>query len=115
MSLLIKLFPRIYGNSQEVRYEFSQEDNLIGIASVFSTETSYCINVLGILPDYRGQGYGSEILETLLQKLNDKPITLQLDKGTPLGIGNLRAWYMRHGFVDDSDNWMMRQPKLCHI
>jgi hypothetical protein len=47
--------------------------------------------------------------------LNDKPITLELDKGSPFGIENLRAWYSRHGFVSTTEDLMIRQPPISRI
>ena len=107
VELSIQIFPRKEGNPGELRYEFSDGDHLIGVASVFADETSYCINFLSVMPDERGKGYGTKILKALCQKLNDKPITLELDKGSPFGMANLRNWYTRHGFVVTSGDWMI--------
>jgi GNAT superfamily N-acetyltransferase len=62
------------------------------------------------MPDDRGKGYGSIILDALCQKFHDKPIRLELDASSPLGIDNLRAWYQRHGFTHIAGEEMVREP-----
>ncbi|HAX90201.1 MAG TPA: hypothetical protein DCY91_29155 [Cyanobacteria bacterium UBA11370] len=113
MELSIQIFARNYGHPGELRYEFSDGDTLIGVASVSADETTYYIHFLSVMPDDRGKGYGTRILEALCQKLDDKPITLELDKGSPFGLANLRNWYMRHGFIPTSGDWMIRQSKAA--
>lgn len=110
MNLSVRVAPRTFGYQGEVRYEFSEEDQLIGVASICINDTSYLIHFLSVMPDNRGQGYGSRILETIFQILNDKPITLELDKGSPFGMENLRSWYTRHGFISITDDQMIRYP-----
>lgn len=111
MNLRVEFFVREYGEIGEVRYEFSEGDELIGIASISSKEAAYCLHYISVMPDVRGKGYGSQILESICQKLSDKPIMLELDTTSPFGGDNLRAWYVRHGFTTVSDNWMVRSAK----
>ncbi|MEQ9667834.1 GNAT family N-acetyltransferase [Coleofasciculus sp. G2-EDA-02] len=115
MNLSVQVVPRTFGHQGEMRYEFTQADELVGVASVCADETSYFINFLNVMPGNRGKGYGSKILEMLCQMLDDKPITLELDKGSPFGMENLRTWYSRHGFVSTDDDWMIRHPSGSHI
>ena len=110
MNLSVRVVPRTFGYQGEMRYEFTQADDLVGVASVCADETSYFIHFLNVMPGNRGKGYGSKILEMLCQMLNDKPITLELDKGSPFGMENLRSWYTRHGFVSMTEDWMIRHP-----
>jgi len=110
VNLSVRVFPRTFGYPGEMRYEFIQADDLVGVVSVCEDDTSYFIHFLNVMPGNRGKGYGSRILKMLCQMLNDKPITLELDKGSPFGIENLRAWYSRHGFVSMTEDWMVRQP-----
>lgn len=112
MKLLIRACERIYGVPGEVRYEFAYGDTLIGVASVSSTEASYFIHFITVMPDDRGKGYGSIILDALCEKFNDKPIRLELDASSPMGINNLRAWYERHGFKYVGGEEMVREPNL---
>jgi GNAT superfamily N-acetyltransferase len=110
MKLSIAAFARNYGAPGEVRYEFSLEDELIGVVSFSSTQDYYFLHFITVMPDVRGKGYGSLILNTLCQKFNDKPIRLELDASSPLGLDNLRAWYERHGFTYLGGEDMIRQP-----
>ncbi|MEQ9233104.1 GNAT family N-acetyltransferase [Coleofasciculus sp. E2-BRE-01] len=115
VNLSVRVFPRTFGYQGEMRYEFSQADDLVGVVSVCEDETSYFIHFLNVMPGNRGKGYGSKILKMLCQMLHDKPITLELDKGSPFGIENLRAWYSRHGFVSTTEDLMIRQPSISRI
>jgi GNAT superfamily N-acetyltransferase len=109
MELLIEAFERIYGTPGEVRYEFSNGNALIGVASISATEEFYFLHFITVMPDDRGKGYGSLILETICEKFNDKPIRLELDASSPLGLDNLRAWYERHGFTYLGGEEMVRK------
>lgn len=111
MNLSVELCQREYGEVGEVRYEFSEGDELIGIASISSTEASYCLHYISVMPEVRGKGYGSKILETLCQMLNDLPIRLELDTTSPFGADTLRDWYARHGFTHVCGDEMVREPK----
>ena len=110
MELSVQVVTKTSNAFGELRYEFSQGDNFIGVASISIEETSYVIDFLTVMPDNRGEGYGSKILQFLCQNLNDKPIALELDPGSPFGFNNLLSWYGRHGFIPTSGNWMVRQP-----
>ncbi|HBE19528.1 MAG TPA: hypothetical protein DEG17_01260 [Cyanobacteria bacterium UBA11149] len=109
MNLSVQIFTKTSSAFGELRYEFSQGDKFIGVASISLEETGYIIDFLTVMPDNRGEGYGSKILEFLCQNLKDKPIVLELDKGSPFGLENLRSWYSRHGFMPTDGNWMVRQ------
>jgi hypothetical protein len=50
-------------------------------------------------------------LDALCEELHDKPIRLELDASSPLGIDNLRAWYERHGFTYVGGEDMVREAK----
>lgn len=105
MKVSIEAFERIYGIPGEVRYEFSLGDILIGIASISATPEFYFLHFITVMPDDRGKGYGSLILQSICDKFNDKPIHLELDASSPLGLDKLRAWYKKYGFIDlDSEN-----------
>lgn len=99
MRLSIEAFKRIYGASGEIRYEFSDGETLVGIASVSETEESYFLHIITVMPEERGKGYGSLILEAICSKFNDKPLRLELDASSPLGLNQLRFWYERHNFT----------------
>jgi len=111
MNLSITAFERTYGAPGEVRYEFAEGEDLIGVASVSANEDSYFLHFITVMPEDRRKGYGSIILKSLCQEFNDKPIKLELDASSPLGLDNLRAWYERHGFTYIGGEDMVREPK----
>ena len=111
MNLSIAAFTRNYGDPGEVRYEFSDGDTLLGVASISSTPEYYFLHLITVMPDDRGKGYGSLILDAICEKFNDLPIRLELDASSPLGLDNLRAWYERHGFTYLGGEDMVREPK----
>ena len=111
MNLSIEAFERTYGTPGEVRYEFSDGDTLMGVATISSKEEFYFLHMIMVMPDDRGKGYGSRILEAICSKFNDKPIRLELDASSPLGVDNLRSWYERHGFIYLGGEDMVRKPQ----
>ncbi|HEY9596665.1 MAG TPA: GNAT family N-acetyltransferase [Cyanophyceae cyanobacterium] len=114
MKLSIECYERAFGAPGEMRYEFSDDDNLIGVASVSSNEASHFLHFITVMPDDRGKGYGSLILKILCEKFNDKPIWLELDDSSPFGLDNLRAWYERHGFTQVFGDYMVREVSHNH-
>ena len=112
MKISIQAFERTYGVPGEVRYEFSDGDTLIGVASISSTEECYFLHFITVMPEDRGKGYGSLMLQAICDKFNDKPIHLELDASSPLGLDNLRSWYERHGFIYLGGEDMVRKPQL---
>lgn len=99
MKLSIEAFKRMYGASGEIRYEFSDGETLVGVASVSAIEDSYFLHILTVMPEERRKGYGSLILEAICSQFNDKPLRLELDASSPLGFEKLKSWYQRHGFT----------------
>jgi len=108
MRLSVEAFKRMYGASGEIRYEFSDGETLVGVASVSATEDSYFLHILTVMPEERGKGYGSLMLEAICSKFNDKPLRLELDASSPLGLEKLRSWYERHGFAYQGGEQMVR-------
>ena len=110
MKVSIEAFERIYGIPGEVRYEFSLGEILIGIASISAKPEFYFLHFITVMPDDRGKGYGSLILQAICDKFHDKPIHLELDASSPLGLDKLRAWYKKYGFIDLDGENMVREP-----
>ena len=109
MRLSIEAFKRMYGASGEIRYEFSDGETLVGVASVSATEDSYFLHIITVMPEVRGKGYGSMILEAICSKFNDLPLRLELDASSPLGLDKLKSWYERHGFIYLGGEQMVRE------
>jgi GNAT superfamily N-acetyltransferase len=112
MGLSIEAFKRIYGASGEIRYEFSDGETLVGVASVSTTEDFYFLHIITVMPEERRKGYGSLILQAICSKFNDKPIRLELDGSSPLGLDKLRFWYECHGFTYLGGEQMMMHNSL---
>lgn len=114
MKVSIEAFERTNGIPGEVRYEFSQGDILIGIASISTTSEFYFLHFITVMPDDRGKGYGSLMLQAICDKFNDKPIHLELDASSPLGLDQLRVWYEKYGFIYLGGENMVRDASpLC--
>lgn len=109
MKVSIQAFERTSDIPGEVRYEFFQGDILIGIASISATPEFYFLQFITVMPEDRGKGYGSIMLQAICDKFNDKAIHLELDASSPLGIDKLRAWYEKHGFIYLGDENMVRE------
>lgn len=117
MKVSIEAFERTNGIPGEVRYELSQGGILIGIASISTTPEFYFLHFITVMPEDRGKGYGSLMLKAICDKFNDKPIQLELDASSPLGVDKLRAWYEKHGFVYLGGENMVRDasPRCKHF
>lgn len=114
MKVSIEAFERTSGIPGEVRYEFSLGDILIGIASISAKPEFYFLHFITVMPDDRGKGYGSLMLQTICDKFNEKPIHLELDASSPLGLDKLRAWYEKYGFIYlDGENMVRDASPLC--
>ncbi|AFZ20968.1 GNAT family N-acetyltransferase [Allocoleopsis franciscana] len=114
MKVSIEAFEPTNGIPGEVRYEFSLGDILIGIALISTTSEFYFLHFITVMPDDRGKGYGSLMLQTICDKFNDKPIHLELDASSPLGLDKLRAWYEKYGFIYLGGENMVREASpLC--
>ena len=112
MKVSIQTFEMTYGVPGEIRHEFSDGDTLIGVVSISSTEEFYYLHFITVMPEDRGKGYGSLMLKVICEKFNDKPIRLELDPSSRLGLDNLRSWYERYGFIYLGGEDMVRKPQF---
>ena len=74
-----------------------------------------CIESLWVSPSVRGQGYASRMLRQITSVADRHGVACELRPrpydGRPLKVGELRAWYARHGFELASDRrTMVRLP-----
>ncbi len=113
MKVSIQAFEATYSIPKGVRYEFFQGDILIGIASISATPEFYFLHFLTVMPDLRAQGWGSLILQTICDLFKHKPIHLELDACSPLGLNQLRLWYEQYGFIYLDDQLMVRDSSPC--
>lgn len=77
-----------------------------------SSDNDYVISRINVMEKYRGLGYGTKILNMILKDADREGVTLFLDLVPSGGLNGkeLKAWYMRHGFIWDAYH-MIRQPK----
>lgn len=69
----------------------------------------YVITRINVMERYRGQGYGTRILDEILKDADEENVTLFLE---PIASGGLpqkelEEWYVRNGFIWGA--WYMRR------
>lgn len=72
----------------------------------------WVITRINVMEQFRGQGYGTRILEDILRDADAENVTLFLEPAASGGLSQeeLIEWYKRHGF--DYGTWhMKRKPK----
>lgn len=72
---------------------------------------NYVITRINVMDKYRGMGFGTQILETILKDADEEGIRLFLEPSASGGLSQdeLIEWYKRHGFTQDA--WhLMRKP-----
>lgn len=72
----------------------------------------HVITRINVMEQYRGRGYGTKILEMILEDADKESITLVLEPvpSGPLDAKQLRDWYTRYGFVE-TGFYLKRDPK----
>lgn len=80
---------------------------IIDLVPYYNDDTNkmigYYITRINVLPQFRGQGYGRQVLKLLLYEADRNNVTLFLeimpdDGFKALSFHELKAWYTRHGF-----------------
>lgn len=74
---------------------------------------SWTISRINVPEEYRGHGYGSELLRMILDDADLEQVALELEvePSGPLNYHDLQAWYERYGFVRQSNGYMKRRPR----
>jgi GNAT superfamily N-acetyltransferase len=69
----------------------------------------YVITRINVMEQYRGQGYGTKILNMILEDADSEGVVLFLEPVPSGGLSKkeLEAWYERHGF--DWGTWHMKR------
>jgi ribosomal protein S18 acetylase RimI-like enzyme len=72
----------------------------IAIADIVPYMRGYIITRINVPSQYRGQGYGRELLLQILEEADkhDLPLYLEVSPSGGLDYLDLVAWYTRHGF-----------------
>lgn len=85
----------------------TSDKQIIGTAesSLVGEDNTYYFNRILVQPRFRGKGYGSKLLEKLLKEFNKKGYKLicEINPYGPLNYEQLKSWYKRHGFVEDTN------------
>lgn len=85
----------------------TSDKQIIGTAesSLVSEDNTYYFNRILVQPRFRGKGYGSKLLEKLLKEFNKNGYKLicEINPYGPLDYEQLKSWYKRHSFVEDTN------------
>jgi predicted GNAT family N-acyltransferase len=75
-------------------------------------ENVYLITRINVPHLHRGKGHGTKILNRIIEDADREGVILYV---TPLSSGRwsqraLKSWYSRHGFLDSTEEYMIRNP-----
>ena len=83
---------------KEYLYLLASENNIeVGSALIWETDEYIYLDHFFIYSDYRGQGYGSKVLNKLCQA--NKPVILEIDPPIDKVSINRKHFYEKNGFV----------------
>ncbi|HQO66436.1 MAG TPA: GNAT family N-acetyltransferase, partial [Spirochaetales bacterium] len=87
-------------------------DGAVGMATITRGEAGYELNGVGVLPEHRGKGYGSAIMDAclvVLRKRGVRDVSLEVDAANESAL----ALYRSRGFAETTrvDYW--RLPTRC--
>ncbi len=73
---------------------------------------NWTITRINIPEQFRGNGYGTALLQRILDDADDDGVILQLEVSPsgPLNYLQLVRWYSRHGFRHRPNGYMRRLP-----
>ena len=69
----------------------------------------WCLDMLYIEPEYRGQGYATKLMTKALSKCQHRPIYLLATAELGSDLARLIDFYRRFGFTKE------KQPRRCEI
>ncbi len=99
---LHKYIIEIIGNQNSLTYGIYLEDEPIGVCMGeirhWYSGTEYYINEIGIIPEYQGQGYGTEFIkkvEEMSKKMDIAHLFLQTGRNVPAF-----GFYQKNGFTE---------------
>lgn len=72
----------------------------IAIADLCEYEDGYIITRINVPHEFRGKGYGSQLLETIIEdaRIHRVNLYLWISPSDGLNYTQLESWYTRHGF-----------------
>jgi ribosomal protein S18 acetylase RimI-like enzyme len=85
------------------------------LVAFYLGEAKFWVQRLYVPRAYRGQGHGRKLMAQLLEHADNNQFSLQLivapSSNNRMTYHELRAWYIRLGFRQDSEGCMTRCPK----
>lgn len=98
LSIAKELERQVY-NKPDTTWYVAQQWNLIyGFVSVNETKNYYFIDNFYIIPEWRGQNRGSELIEHIVEDFTDKPLKCVANNPAAIHI------FKSCGFVEDGHN-----------
>lgn len=82
------------------------------IADLVSHEGMWVITRINVPAEYRGKGYGTQLLRRICADADREgaTLTLTIHASGALEHAALEAWYTRHGFKVMPEGWLERKP-----
>ena len=93
-----------------------KDDHCVGFVAIEkASEDSYYMEKLAVLPEYRHNGYGKELIDFVFSNVKKSG-----GKKISIGIINenrkLKDWYIKHGFVETSIKVFKHLPfEVCFM
>lgn len=84
-----------------------------GVAGIEFSSSLFYVNRVNVPMGYRGRGFGSQVLQKMLDYSDEQGLHLILDvvpSGEEMGLRELIEWYERHGFIRKGPILMYRPP-----
>lgn len=89
---------QVYNKPHTTWYVFTLRQRVIGFASVYNGTTHFFLDNLYVLPEHRGQGIATDIVEEITQRHSNKPIRCIANNPHALKV------FDRFGFVEVGQN-----------
>ena len=109
-----KYFDKFISNIKKNAYIIMDKDKKIGFYNGEILENNhYEIGNICIIPEYQGQGIGTNLLKDILEENKDREIDIQYFKQNPVG-----QLYKRLGFIPSGEtdfHYQMVKPKESHL
>ena len=101
--------------SVHIIYRLAGPDGQVGYVGLDEHSERVVLRSIHVFPYCRAQGFGTRMLNAILDGYGDLPIQLWCHpepEDMPLNATQLAAWYARFGFVPlpDWPEWMERAP-----
>lgn len=100
----------VFSDLESITVQISNGIVSIGIAEASWVEdfNAYYFNRIFVNPKYRGKGYGTKLINLILNVIDEKKSKLLLDINPygDMSYDDLEAFYVRHGFKDIGNHYL---------